>query len=125
MYKVMNIKHGIYSLILIFFMASSAVGQVKLPRLISDGMVLQRDTEVKIWGWASPGEKVSVEFIDQEYETQADNSGNWEVQLLELKSGGPFQMVIEAKNRLEINDILIGDVWICSGQSNMELPMKR
>lgn len=99
--------------------------QIRLPRLISDGMVLQRGDSVRIWGWAAPGEKVTVTFIDHKYQATTDVSGEWTVWLRGLKPGGPFSMKIEAANTITVNDILIGDVWLCSGQSNMELPVRR
>ncbi len=99
--------------------------QIRLPRLISDGMVLQRGDSVKIWGWAAPGENIMVDFVDQKYQTTAGTSGEWMVWLHGLKPGGPFTMEIRATNTITINDILIGDVWLCSGQSNMELPVRR
>lgn len=100
-------------------------GQVRLPRLISDGMVLQRDKELKIWGWASPGENVTVEFTGAKYSATADLSGEWMVVLPPVKAGGPYTMTVAASNVLTVSNILIGDVWLCSGQSNMELPVRR
>lgn len=100
-------------------------GEVRLPILISDGMVLQREVGVKIWGWASEGERISIDFIDSTYTTVADGSGNWHVVLAKLNAGGPYEMNITASNSITIRDIMIGDVWVCSGQSNMELPMRR
>jgi sialate O-acetylesterase len=91
---------------------------VKLPRLISDGMVLQRDVPLNIWGWADPAEKVKIEFLGKTYHAKADKAGNWKLELPALSAGGPFNMKV---NEIEIHDILIGDVWLCSGQSNMEL----
>ena len=88
-------------------------------------MILQRDTEAKIWGWASPGEKISVCFIDSVYKTEANPAGEWEIILDTLPSGGPYIMKLDAGNSITISDILVGDVWLCSGQSNMELPMRR
>jgi len=99
--------------------------QVRLPRLISDGMVLQRDTELKIWGWASPGENVTIEFAGKQYTTKADGSGQWMIMLPPMQAGGPHTMTVAASNKLSVSDILIGDVWLCSGQSNMELPVRR
>ncbi len=104
---------------------SPLAAQVRLPRLIGNGMVMQRDAEVKIWGWASPGEAISIQFRDAVYRTTTDNEGAWKVMLPALKAGGPHDMVIRASNEIRISDVLIGDVWICSGQSNMELPMRR
>lgn len=112
-------------LILSLFLSVSAYSQVKLPRLISDGMVLQRDAKVKIWGWASPNEPVTVQFVKSTYKTIAKENGEWNITLPKMKAGGPYNMQINGSNSITINDIMIGDVWVCSGQSNMELPMRR
>lgn len=82
-------------------------------------MIFQRDTKVKIWGWASAKEKIKVSFQNKKYNTAADANGNWMIVLSPMKAGGPYTMNIDAINHLTINNILIGDVWICSGQSNM------
>ncbi|MFZ2285401.1 MAG: sialate O-acetylesterase [Bacteroidales bacterium] len=113
------------SVLLAMLIAIPLHGQVRLPRLISDGMVLQRDTYLKIWGWAAPGEAVTVEFTGKSYATRADESGNWKVTLPPISAGGPHTMVIRAGNTVTLSDIMIGDVWLCSGQSNMELPVRR
>jgi sialate O-acetylesterase len=110
------------ALITAFFYSTQVNAAVKLPRLISDGMVLQRDVPLKIWGWADPAEKVKIEFLGKTYNTKADKQGNWKVELPALTAGGPFNMKV---NEIEIHDILIGDVWLCSGQSNMELFVNR
>ena len=113
------------NLVLFFFLIPViSFGQVRLPKLISDGMVLQRDANVRIWGWASAGEKIAVQFIGSTYNTIADSNGEWEVMLPQLKAGGPFVMQINASNSTTINDILVGDVWVCSGQSNMQFSMR-
>jgi len=109
---------------LVFLISIISFGQVRLPKLISDGMVLQREAEIKIWGWAAKEEKVSVNFIDSTYRTVADNNGEWIISLPELKAGGPYEMQINAGNEITIKDILIGDVWVCSGQSNMGFIMQ-
>ncbi|MEI9957333.1 MAG: sialate O-acetylesterase [Ferruginibacter sp.] len=93
--------------------------QVKLPRLISDGMILQRDTKLKIWGWASANEAVKVTLKNITVKTKADAAGNWSVQLPAQKAGGPYAIEIAASNKIVINNVLFGDVWFCSGQSNM------
>lgn len=98
---------------------------IRLPRLISDGMVLQRDKEIPVWGWASPGEKVSITFNGKNYSTVTAANGKWSLKLPPLKAGGPYAMTITGSNRIEIRDILIGDVWICSGQSNMALQLSK
>ena len=100
-----------------------ATAQVVLPKLISDGMILQRDAKLKIWGWSSPGESIAISFKNKTFKTVADNVGNWQLILPPQKAGGPFTMKIKGKNQINISDILIGDVWLCSGQSNMEHQM--
>lgn len=99
--------------------------QIKLPKLISDGMVLQRDDTTKIWGWASPNERIKLNFNRRAYQTSANKDGDWMIKLPPQKAGGPYEMNFEASNKIVLKDILLGDVWICSGQSNMELPMNR
>ncbi|MBL7750048.1 MAG: sialate O-acetylesterase [Chitinophagaceae bacterium] len=93
--------------------------QLRLPALVRDSMILQRDTKVRIWGWASPKEKVEVKVNGRTYNTRAQANGNWEVFLAPTPAGGPYTMSLKGKNRIELKDILFGDVWFCSGQSNM------
>ncbi len=93
--------------------------QIKLPRLISDGAILQHNTDLKIWGWASPKEKVTFTFNGKSYKTRADKNGNWLFKLAPQKYGGPYRMTFKGKNKITIKDVLFGDVWLCSGQSNM------
>ncbi|MCX2783048.1 beta galactosidase jelly roll domain-containing protein [Microbulbifer thermotolerans] len=98
---------------------------MRLPKLISDGMVLQRDAPVKTWGLADAGEAVAVEFNGRHYSTEADDTGHWSVTLKPLPAGGPHTMTIHGENHIELADILVGDVWLASGQSNMEYPISR
>jgi sialate O-acetylesterase len=113
-------------LISFFFLHSaSAIGQIRLPKLISDGAIFQRDVELKIWGWASPGEQVELLFNGNQYSAQADQKGDWDFSIPPQSAGGPFKMVFEGSNVITLKDILFGDVWVCSGQSNMELTMQR
>lgn len=122
---ITNMKMNKPVFIFYLFLSMFSFSQVRLPKLICDGMVLQRDAKVKIWGWAAKDEKISIHFHNLTYNTKADNNGNWKVLLPMLKVGGPFEMQINASNSITIKDIMIGDVWVCSGQSNMELNMKR
>jgi sialate O-acetylesterase len=121
--KKTNLKWVLFAIIMAFM--QPIVSQVKLPRLISDGMVLQRDTKLNIWGWASAGEQISLEFRGKAYQTTATEKGDWKIELDASAAGGPFQMIIKGNNTITLNNILVGDVWVCSGQSNMELPMRR
>ena len=98
-----------------------AAADVTLPKVIGSHMVLQRDRPLPIWGWAAPGEDVTVKFDDAFAAAQADAQGNWKVVLPAVKADGKAHgMVISGKNKIELDDILIGDVWVGSGQSNME-----
>ncbi|GGH15428.1 sialate O-acetylesterase [Sphingobacterium alkalisoli] len=108
--------------LVLLLVTQSAVAAVRLPALIGDRMVLQRDIELKIWGWANVDEKVTVRFQGKYYYTEAGSDGKWMVTLPPKKAGGPYVMEI---NELAIRDVLIGDVWLCSGQSNMETPIER
>lgn len=98
---------------------SHAHAQVKLPRLIRDSMVLQRDAPIKLWGWAQPGEKVRVSLAGKTAKTTTAKDGRWAVQLPPFKAGGPYTLRINATNQLTLKDVLLGDVWVCAGQSNM------
>lgn len=121
----MNFKKILLLIFSFFILHFSVNADVLLPKLISDGMVLQRDAKVNVWGWADPNEKVTVSIDGKMYSTKADASGNWLLKLKKHKAGGPYTMLIEGKNKIEINNVVFGDVWLCSGQSNMELPMRR
>lgn len=121
-------KHPKYSLlwVLLLFVwaAPYARADVKLPALISSGMVLQQGVPVPIWGWADEGETVVVEFQTQKVSATAKD-GQWLVKLQPLKAGGPFTLFITAKNKLMVENVLVGEVWLCGGQSNMEWPLKQ
>jgi sialate O-acetylesterase len=98
---------------------------VKLPVMVSDGMVLQRDAKLIIWGWASPGEKVQVKFNKKSASTTTGSDGSWKISLPPMSAGGPYTMEVKGNNTIIINNILLGDVWFCSGQSNMVINMER
>jgi sialate O-acetylesterase len=95
-----------------FLSASASHADVRLPKILSDHMVLQRDVPVVLWGWATPGEKVSVEFADKKVDGVADSLGRWSLTLPAHTAGGPFTLVIKGKNKIDLNDILFGDLWI-------------
>ena len=94
-------------------------GQIKLPRLVRDSMILQRDAKINIWGWAARNEKINIKFNKKSYKTTTGSDGKWLIQLPAMKAGGPYTMDITGSNKISLKEILIGDVWICSGQSNM------
>lgn len=102
-------------------LASTSYADVSLTNVFSDHMVLQRDQANKVWGKASPGEKVTVKIAGQSHSITADDSGAWHVMLQPLEAGGPHELVASSdKNAVSISDVLVGEVWICSGQSNMQ-----
>lgn len=113
----------IIALFIVTAFNQNACADIKLPKLISDGMILQRNKPLKIWGRALPGEKVTVNFIKKNYTIVTGTDGKWQVTLKPIPAGGPYAMTITGNNKIEINDILLGDVWFCSGQSNMEMGM--
>jgi len=98
--------------------------EVRPARVFGSHMVLQRDQPVPVWGWADAGEPVTVRFAVQEVRVTADASGYWRAVLAPAPAGGPYSMVIRGTNTLVLQDILVGDVWLCSGQSNMEWPVE-
>jgi sialate O-acetylesterase len=99
--------------------------EIKLPQPVSSNMMLQRDVPAKIWGWASPGEKITLTFLNEAYTTTADKSGNWAIILPAREAGVTGDITLKASNTKIINNVLFGDVWLCSGQSNMETPVSR
>lgn len=114
----MNLKYCFF-ITLIFLGFENSYGNVKLPALIKDSMILQRDFKIKIWGWAETSEKIKLSFNKRNYKTVADKNGKWTVLLAPQNAGGPYEMRINGNNEILIKEILIGDVWFCSGQSNM------
>lgn len=105
-------------------LAASALSAVKPNALFSDGCVLQQGMPVPVWGWADEGEKVTVEFQGQKV-TATTSDGKWMVTLKEMKAGGPFEMKLSGSNTVTIKNILVGEVWLCSGQSNMAWRMSQ
>jgi len=121
--KTLLNKLALASLLMVF--GPFAVADVKLPRLLSDGLILQRDMPANLWGWADDGETVRV-FLDGTLAGTAEAfNGRWQMQLPAHPAGGPHQLKFQGDNTLAVKDVWFGDIWIASGQSNMELPMER
>lgn len=120
-----NYKLKVISLVLFFFVLSLQA-RVKLPNVLSDNMVLQQQTQVKLWGEALANKKVKIytSWNQKNYVTKADATGNWEVKVVTPKAGGPYTIKISDGETLVLKNILIGEVWFCSGQSNMEMPVQ-
>lgn len=115
-------KNSLFVLLLFSLMASA---NIRMPLLFSDGMVLQRNKPIPVWGWADANEKVEVRFNKQTKTITADSTGKWMVNLNAEKAGGPFELSIIGKNKIVITNVLVGEVWICSGQSNMEFQVNK
>jgi sialate O-acetylesterase len=97
---------------------------VRPAKIFSDSMVLQRGIKIPVWGWADKGEKVSVQFNKQTKSVITGNDGKWRIDLDAEKEGGPYQLTVKGNNSISIKDVLVGDVWLCSGQSNMEFAVR-
>ena len=107
-------------LLILFLWSVAGMSQVVLPPFFNCNMVLQKGIDIPVWGWASPGEKVTVTFEKTVVKTRTGKNGKWLVKLPKMEYGGPYKMTIQGKNLRTIENIMIGEVWVCSGQSNME-----
>ena len=130
--KVQNLLFRFISIFLLvglqlgLFDLSAQSAELRLPSIIGDHMVLQANQNVPIWGWASPNEVVTVQFQGQEKKVKVNNKGKWKVELEPMNNGGPYLMEIRSdQDTIKVVDILIGEVWLASGQSNMAWPMNR
>jgi sialate O-acetylesterase len=112
---------GVLALGLVLAAATGADADVRLPAIFGDHMVVQQDLKIPVWGWADPGESVTVTLGDRKASAKADADSKWRVSLAAVKAGGPLEMTVAGKNTIKIADVLAGDVWVCSGQSNMEM----
>ncbi|MEW6356015.1 MAG: sialate O-acetylesterase [Planctomycetota bacterium] len=115
---------GVGVFVAVAVLASVAAGDVKLPAVIGDNMVLQRHMDLQIWGWADAGEEVAVALCDRKAVVTANDQGKWLATLKALPEGGPFEMTVKGKNTITLKNVLIGEVWVCSGQSNMHMSLR-
>lgn len=111
-------------LVLVFNISFVSVAEVRLPPVFSSDMVLQRDIPIKIWGWADKREQITISFLGETVGVKADKKGAWHAELKPAAAGGPYDLTISGSNEIVLSNILVGDVWICSGQSNMEWPLR-
>lgn len=117
----MHLKPSFLLLGIIPLCAGLARAEVTLPAIFSDHMVMQRDVSVPVWGWADPGEQVTVTIAGQSQVATTDGSGQWQVKLGPLSPAGALTLTIQGHNSISIQDVLVGEVWLASGQSNMQL----
>jgi len=113
---------AIFSSILLFI-AADLFADVRLPGVIGSNMILQQKSQAAVWGWAEPGEEISIkaDWLSRAALTKADDKGNWMVKLKTPQAGGPYGLTIEGNNKIILQNVMIGEVWICAGQSNMEM----
>lgn len=113
-----------YSILIItlFLFSVPAVANVLLPSFFSDSMVLQRNAEIKLWGWASPFEEITIKpsWTSEEYKVKAGNTATWEIKINTPGAGGPYTVSFKGYNEVILKNVMLGEVWFCSGQSNME-----
>lgn len=109
--------------LLLFFITNLVTANITLPNIFSNNMVLQRNSDVKIWGWGSPKEEITIitSWDNHQYKTAPNNEANWNLTIKTPEAGGPFEITIKGYNQITLKNILIGEVWLCSGQSNMEM----
>lgn len=116
-------QNNIFRIVFLLILSNTAFANVTLPNVFSDNMVLQRNADVTFWGWANPQEEVVItpSWSNETYKIKASNQAQWEIKISTPKEGGPYTITIKGYNELVLKNILIGEVWICSGQSNMEM----
>src|ERR1700678_4811007 len=112
-----------FSLAMMCLVVTTVRAEVRLTSVITDHAVLQRDAPIHLWGEASPAEKTTIQFHDQSVATTASHLGQWEAWLMPEPAGGPFTLTVHGSSELTRSDLLVGDVWFASGQSNMEMPL--
>jgi len=121
---MLNKRHFVPVVAIIFPLALHAQAEVKLPAVFGDEMVVQREAKVPVWGWAEPGENVTVSGSwGAKAKATAGDNGRWSVKVDTPAAGGPFTITIEGKNTLVLKDVLSGEVWVCAGQSNMQMAL--
>ncbi len=122
-----NMKGMLKAIVLILIWVSSTQrtnAEVTVAKIFSPGVILQRDTAVFVWGWGDPGEKTKIQIGDRKYETQTDEKGNWKIAIGPFSAGGPYDLIVRGKNEIIIPNVMFGEVWLCSGQSNMQFTLR-
>jgi len=112
----------IQSFFLVLLIVLTAKADVRLPSILGSHMVLQQQSKVKLWGWSAPAEKITitVSWDNTTYETKGSRGARWVAEINTPKAGGPYTIKIKGANEIVLEDVMIGEVWVCSGQSNME-----
>jgi len=113
------------AVVILALLSFTAQATIRLPKILSNDMVIQRNKPITLWGWADANEKITVQFRQQSKSVKANAAGKWLVTLSPEAAGGPFEMTFKGKNTLTLTNVLVGEVWVCSGQSNMEWPLSQ
>ncbi|MBO6221967.1 MAG: sialate O-acetylesterase, partial [Bacteroidales bacterium] len=118
-------KRILLSIALLLSAVMLSEAEVRLPSVLGDNMVLQRDSQVNLWGWAKPRKSVRIKtsWNRKRYRVRADSEGKWIVKVVTTGAGGPYTITFSDGKKTRLENILLGEVWICSGQSNMEMPV--
>ncbi len=114
------VSSGLAGLAVVGSLVTVAQAEVSVPNIFSSHMVLQQAQKNRVWGKAAAGEDITVSIAQQKHTAKADGSGAWQVTLDPLPVGGPYELIIKGTNEIKLDDVLVGEVWICSGQSNMQ-----
>ncbi len=117
------LNRSLFTAVLLFISLQTGKANISLPEIFSDNMVLQQKSDVIFWGWAKPGEKVVIkaDWMNEEITSLGSVQGTWKVTVKTPSAGGPFTISIKGQNEIVLKNVLIGEVWLCSGQSNMEM----
>ncbi len=123
-FRIRSLIAGLITSVLMAILASNSIADVRVPAIFADHMVLQQQQKIRVWGWADVGESVNVSIGNNKQMAKADDAGRWRVELAPMPaSKAAVTLSIQGKNRIEVKDVLVGEVWVCSGQSNMEWPV--
>ncbi|MDI1255612.1 MAG: sialate O-acetylesterase [Flavobacterium sp.] len=116
-------RYNVFKLLFFIFISQQIKANIVLPNIFTDNMVLQRNADVKMWGWANPSEEVVIKtsWDNSEYKIKGNNQAYWEISIHTPQAGGPYNITAKGYNEVQLSNIMIGEVWICSGQSNMEM----
>ncbi len=121
--KNLNLKLFVLVLLIMAGQVNTSFAEIKPAKIFSSNMVLQQGIENKVWGWADKNEKITISINGKDVKTRADKEGKWSAKLPSMEYGGPYTMTISGKNQVQFTNVMIGEVWVCSGQSNMEFPV--
>lgn len=121
----MNMSKIMIALVVLLCASTTAMAEIQVARVFGDNMVLQRNEVVTIWGWGTPGERLTLTINDQEFEGRVDKDGSWSIEVDEFSAGGPYEMEIKGQNSITLKNVMFGEVWLCSGQSNMQYTLRK